>query len=112
MTPDGTLRVLACDHCHGRYLPRPGACPRCGSRDVQEGSIPAHAIVLAATELLAPAAGWTAPHRLVLAEAAHQVRLLAIAPGGLPAVGATVEVRERDGRYEVVLGRAADPLGR
>jgi uncharacterized OB-fold protein len=101
MTGAPPLRVLVCAQCHGRFLPRPGSCPRCGSREVGEERIPPSAVVLAATELLAPSAGWSSPHRLVLAEAAHQVRLLAIAPTALPALGQTVVVRSRDGRYEV-----------
>jgi hypothetical protein len=51
--------------------------------------------VLAATELLYPAAGWAAPHRLVLVELTDGVRVLAIGEGTLPAPGALVEV-ERD----------------
>ncbi len=81
--------------------PHPGPCPRCGSTDLVAGEIPASAVVLAATELLAPAAGWTSPHRLVIAEGAENVRILATVAGPLPAVGSLVTVRQSGDRYEV-----------
>jgi uncharacterized OB-fold protein len=95
----GTLAITRCEHCHGRFLPHPGPCPRCGSADLVRGEIPATAVVLAATELLAPAAGWAAPHGLTIAEAAESVRILAIVRGPSPAPGAVVAVRSENGLY-------------
>jgi hypothetical protein len=57
---------------------------------------PALGRVLAATELVHPAAGWEPPHLLAFVELPDAVRLLAIVDGSLPAVGAVVAVR-RDG---------------
>lgn len=98
-TPD--LAVLHCSGCQGRYLPRPGACPRCGSREVVEARIPPSAVVLAATELAAPSAGWSAPHRLAIVEAAEQVRILGIVRGPIPAPGDAVTVRRVNELYEI-----------
>ena len=101
MNAPSDLEVLECHECHGRFLPRPGACPRCGSRDVRPGTIPPSAVVLAATELLAPAAGWSAPHRLAIAEATQQVRVLGVVRGPLPAPGDVVVVRRVGDLYEI-----------
>ncbi|MFZ0892163.1 MAG: hypothetical protein WAN77_07155 [Thermoplasmata archaeon] len=53
-------------------------------------------MVLAATELQAPSAGWTAPHRLVLVELAQSVRVLCLTGEALPRIDAKVVVT-RDG---------------
>jgi uncharacterized OB-fold protein len=90
------LLVSRCPSCTLRYLPRPGPCPKCGSSAAEPFAIPPRGTVLAATELLSPAAGWPSPHRLALVELAQGVRVLTIAEGALPAVGADVVV-QRDG---------------
>jgi len=95
------LAIVRCEHCHGRFLPHPGPCPRCGSTDLVPEVVPATAVVLAATELLAPSTGWTSPHRLAIVEAAESVRVLAIVRGPLPATGAVVEVTRKGDQYEV-----------
>jgi uncharacterized OB-fold protein len=101
MSPAPTLPIVRCEHCHGRFLPHPGPCPRCGSTDLAAGEIPATAVVLAATELFAPGSGWTSPHRLAIVEAAESVRVLSVVRGPLPAVGAVVEVRREGELYAV-----------
>ncbi len=93
------LVVARCASCHGRFLPRPGPCPRCGSTDVTPEPVPPDGVVLAATELTAPAAGWPTPHRLALVGLAEDVRVLAQVLGPLPAIGAAVTVRVQEGRY-------------
>jgi uncharacterized OB-fold protein len=90
------LEMSRCRSCHAEFLPRPGPCPRCGSAEIEAIVLPARGTVRAATELSAPAAGWTAPHRLVLLEISEGIRLLGVADGPLPAVGAAVQV-VRDG---------------
>jgi uncharacterized OB-fold protein len=102
MTEAPPLRIVRCGHCHGRFLPRTGPCPRCGSTELTDAEIPGRAAVLAATELLAPAAGWDAPHRLAIVEASESVRILAIVRGPLPTVGAVVAVRRSGELYEVM----------
>jgi uncharacterized OB-fold protein len=104
MTEAAPIRIVRCEHCHGRFLPGPTACPRCGSRELVAGEVPARASVLAATELHAPAAGWPTPHRLAIVEAAEQVRILAVVPGPLPVVGDVVEVRQKGELYEIGAG--------
>ncbi|HXQ93637.1 MAG TPA: hypothetical protein VN864_00485 [Thermoplasmata archaeon] len=101
MSSAATIAIVRCEHCHGRFLPPGGPCPRCGSSELVSGTIPAKATVLAATELLAPAAGWPNPHRLAIVEGAESVRILAIVPGELPAPGAVVGVARVGDRYEV-----------
>jgi uncharacterized OB-fold protein len=91
-----TIELSRCLSCQARYLPSDGPCPRCGSSDSQLYLSPALGVVLAATELVHPAAGWEAPHRLALVELPEAVRLLAIVEGALPSAGAVVVVR-RDG---------------
>jgi uncharacterized OB-fold protein len=90
------LLVSECRLCHHRFLPHPGRCTRCGSTDLGPHRLPPVATVLAATELLAPSAGWPAPHRLALAELDGNVRLLGIVRGELPIRGKRMRV-ERDG---------------
>lgn len=96
MIAGATIELSRCLSCQARYLPSDGPCPKCGS--TQSAAYPTSAVgkVLAATELLYPAHGWHAPHRLALVELADAVRLLAIVEGTLPVSGALVEVR-RDG---------------
>ncbi|MGI0070462.1 MAG: Zn-ribbon domain-containing OB-fold protein [Thermoplasmata archaeon] len=90
------LELSRCEACRARFLPRAGACPKCGSSDVLPYSSPSLGTVLAATELTAPAEGWTSPHRLALVELPEAVRLLAIVEGPMPALHTVVSVR-RDG---------------
>lgn len=92
----GDLAVNRCGQCHARFLSRPGRCPRCGSRDVTEGRIPARATVIAATELTSPPEGFPAPHPILLLEGEEGVRLLATIRGPLPAIGTIVAI-EREG---------------
>ena len=101
MTGDASLAIVRCEHCHGRFLPHPGPCPRCGSTELLAGEIPANAVVLAATELQAPAAGWPAPHRLAIVEGAESVRILAVVPGPLPSLGSVVVVQRSGDLYVV-----------
>lgn len=100
------IPIVRCEHCHGRFLPHPGPCPRCGSTELRLGEVPASAVVLAATELHAPAAGWPSPHRLAIVEAAESVRILAVVRGPMPSLGGVVEVRCSDGLYEVAVAAA------
>lgn len=87
------IAAIACDHCHSRFLPRAGRCPRCGSERLTRIELPPAGIVLAATQVEVPPSGWASPHRLVLVELAESVRLLALVEGELPALGAPVAVR-------------------
>ena len=94
--PAETIELARCGACHSRFLPTTGPCPRCGSTDCHLYLAPALGKVLAATELVHPAAGWETPHLLAFVELPDAVRLLAIIEGSLPTVGALVAVR-RDG---------------
>ena len=97
MTVASPLELVRCEACHSRFLPSDGPCPKCGSLDCVLFSTSPVGKVLAATELLYPATGWTAPHRLVLVELTDAVRVLAIGEGPLPAPGSLVEVhRDHD----------------
>ena len=58
--------------------------------------------MLAATELLAPAVGWPAPHRLALAELDAGVRVLGVVDGPLPSRGARVRVVRDEKVYRLV----------
>lgn len=89
---DELLAMSRCGSCHAGFLPRPGACPRCGSSKVGTTGLPPRGKVLAATELSAPATGWASPHRLALIEITEGIRLLAVVSGALPAVGDEVKV--------------------
>jgi len=88
-----TLELSRCHACQVRFLPTDGPCPKCGSADCAPYTTSAVGKVLAATELLYPATGWHAPHRLALIELADAVRVLAIVDGTQPVPGALVEVR-------------------
>ena len=97
MSAAPNLDLARCEACHSRFLPSDGPCPRCGSLRCVPYSASPVGKVLAATELQYPAAGWTAPHRLVLVELTDAVRVLAIGEGPLPAPGTLVEVsRDND----------------
>ena len=98
-SPAETLELSRCESCRARFLPTDGACPRCGSSDVRPYSAPSLGIVLAATELTAPAEGWHSPHRLALVEMPEAVRLLAIVEGPLPASRTVVSVRREGAVY-------------
>ncbi len=90
------LALSRCEACHARFLPNEGACPRCGSTQVNTYLSPSLGVVLAATEVAYPAEGWHAPHRIALVEMPQNVRLIAIVEGPVPAAGDVVSVR-RDG---------------
>jgi uncharacterized OB-fold protein len=64
--------------------------------------IPPRGTVLAATELSVAPAGFDAPHRLALLEAADGVRILAVVRGALPTVGTVVNVLRDADVYVVV----------
>lgn len=85
-----TIALTRCASCHALYLPTPGPCPRCGSKDESTEACPAIAIVLAATELSNPPEGFPAPHRIALVELVESARLLAVVDGPLPVAGDTV----------------------
>jgi uncharacterized OB-fold protein len=108
VTAAAPLVIRRCVSCHGRFLPRPGLCPRCGSRSIAPYEIAPRGRVLAATELSAPAPGWPAPHRLALLEAEDGVRLLAHVPGPLPPLGSTVAIAQEGERFVVL---ATEPDG-
>lgn len=93
------LPIGRCESCHARFLARPGPCPQCGSAQVALTTVPPEGIVLAAVELTAPAAGWSAPHRLALVELADGVRVLCRVEGALPAEGERQRVRADGAGY-------------
>ena len=95
----GALVIRRCASCHGRFLPRPGPCPRCGSRAVEPYEIAPRGRVLAATELSVPPPGWPSPHRIALLEAEEGVRLLAVVAGPMPAIGSTVAILQEAERF-------------
>ncbi len=99
MTGPDSILVSTCPGCHGRFLPRPGPCPRCGSTVVRPQPIPSVGEVLAATELTVPPAGWPEPHRLALVELSHGVRVLCLVAGDLPPIASRVRVVRDGERY-------------
>ena len=106
-----TIELARCSSCQGRFLPSDGPCPHCGSTSRETYSAPALGKVLAATELIHPASGWEAPHRLVLVELPESVRVLAIAEGSLPAVGAVVVIRQDGEVYRARGEPGSEPPG-
>ena len=99
MTADPPIPISRCNQCHSRFLPRPGPCPRCGSNAIEPAELPPTGMVLAATQLETPPAGWDSPHRLALVELEESVRVLAQVDGDLPEVGSTVTVRREGDRF-------------
>jgi len=97
------IELIRCASCHALYLPSPGPCPRCGSKEETVESCPALGAVLAATELSNPPEGFSAPHRIALVELVESARLLAVVDGPLPVIGDTVEL-VRDGEIFVARG--------
>ena len=91
---EGTLELSRCLSCEYRYAPSDSPCPHCGSGQHESFRAPALGKVLAATELVNPAEGWSSPHRLALVEVSDSVRLLAIVEGPLPTFGALVSLRK------------------
>ncbi len=86
------IEVRICPRCP-RVLPLESPrCPACGGPLAWETRT-GQGRVLAATELSVPAAGWDAPHRLVVVELDEGGRVLALSPRELPASG-------RPGRVE------------
>jgi uncharacterized OB-fold protein len=106
--PVETIELSRCRACQARFLPSDGPCPRCGSSESELYLSPALGRVLAATELVHPAAGWESPHCLALVELPEAVRLLAIVEGLLPSVDAVVSVR-RDGEVYRARGEPVGP---
>ena len=103
-----TVELSRCRSCPARFLPTDGPCPRCGSTETQLYLSPSLGRVLAATELVHPAAGWESPHRLALVELPEAVRLLAIVDGPLPSVDTVVSVR-RDGEVYRARSEPVEP---
>lgn len=95
-TPVG-IPVARCRSCHASFLDRTGPCPRCGRSELDHHRVPPEGIVLAATEILVPPTGFSAPHRLALIEATGEVRMLAIIDGELPEAGAIVDLARAGG---------------
>jgi uncharacterized OB-fold protein len=104
------LTVMRCSVCSHVSLPGDGPCPHCGAQDLRPISVAPQATVIAATELLSVATGWTSPHRLAMVEVPQGVRLLAIVNGNLPAIGSRVDVTMENGLYHVT-ARLSDPPG-
>ena len=97
MTEPATTLVLSrCETCRARFLPTDTPCPRCGSTHTHPYPVPPLGRVMAATELAAPAPGWTSPHRLALVEVSDGVRILAVTGEARVAPGDAV-VLEFDG---------------
>ena len=103
MTSDvGTLDAVHCPACQGTFTRRPGLCPRCGQGALEPIRLPAEGVVLAATALEVPAAGWPSPHRIALVEAAQGLRLIGAVEGEvLPALGAKVLIRQEKGLFRI-----------
>ncbi len=101
MTTDQPLQLRRCVSCTGLYLPGDGPCPRCGKLEAASVEIPPLGTVLAATELMNPASGWSSPHRIALVELTESVRLLGIVDGPLPVIGDTVGVRKEGPLYRL-----------
>lgn len=99
MSDGETISLDRCGSCQARFLPTDGPCPRCGSTDVHAYAAPALGKVIAATELVAPAEGWTSPHILAIVELPEAVRLLAIVDGKVPTIGSVVSVRREGEVY-------------
>ncbi len=97
------IELARCGGCRAPFLPTDGPCPRCGSTDTHLYTASAHGTVLAATELVHPAAGWGSPHLLAFVELSGEVRLLAIVDGPLPGVGSVVTVRREGEVYHAHL---------
>ncbi|HYK92641.1 MAG TPA: zinc ribbon domain-containing protein [Thermoplasmata archaeon] len=93
MSDEPEIRVQECGDCHGVFLPRPGSCPRCGSRKTVEARRPARGHVIAFTELAYPPPGFPSPHRLSLIELADSIRVLGTWEGPAISLGDEVVVR-------------------
>lgn len=105
--PIRELIVVRCGACHHASLPGDGRCPRCGSTELHSLSVAPQGKVVASTELMSVATGWTSPHRLAIVEAPEEVRLLAIVDGELPSVGSVVRITMDHGLYRVAGGLSA-----
>lgn len=91
------LELARCTSCGALYVPGESRCPRCAGSDAERASSEPLARVLAAVELLAPSAGWSAPHPLLLVELENGVRLLATTGEARRPVEGSVVVLTRDG---------------
>ncbi len=112
MKEEGVIQLLRCESCQGLYLPGNGPCPRCGSRTAMTVVVPSIGTVLAGTELMNPAPGWTTPHRIALVELSEAVRLLGVVDGPLPVIGDTVNVRREGPIYRLTVAPAYEEGGR
>ncbi len=92
------LELSRCSDCQSLFLPRPGVCPRCGGHAVAVERVAPVGRVLVAVQLEYPPAGFPTPHRLALVELGESVRLLAVLPGAIPAVGNEVQLRREAGQ--------------
>lgn len=104
--PSVELELAVCASCAFRFLPADRVCPRCASPDLETLRVPPHGVVLASTEVLYPAEGWSAPHRLALVEVADSVRFLAAVAPPLPPAGTAVEIVAGPGHF---LARTVGP---
>lgn len=88
------ISLQRCVSCQGLYVPGDGPCPRCGMRESFAVEIAALGTVVASTEVVHPATGWSSPHRIALVEVAEAVRILGIVDGPLPVIGDAVGIRK------------------
>lgn len=100
------LTLTRCGACGHASLPGDGPCPRCGSTDLRPFFVAPKGNVIASTELMSVAKGWTSPHRLALVEVPEGVRLLAIVDGELPLTGSQVSITLKNGLYHVTANGA------
>jgi uncharacterized OB-fold protein len=100
----GALDVVRCPACRGTFATPRSLCPRCGQRPLVPGHLPPEGVVIAATELSIPPAGFPAPHPLLLVELAEGTRVLATSSVPTPDVGATVRVHRAGAGFRVERG--------
>lgn len=93
------ISLLSCANCTLLLPPPLPNCPNCGG-SLEKVDRSGEGSVLAATELLAPAAGWESPHHLVWASLEGGGTVLATAGAPLPLPGDQGRVVESaDGRW-------------
>ena len=95
------ILVRQCADCHSLFLPRPGSCPRCGSRATTPAAVPPEGEVLASVQVDSPPAGFPPPHRLAIVELSGSVRILGRVEGDLPTIGQRAVVRPEGAGYLV-----------
>ncbi|HZY91905.1 MAG TPA: zinc ribbon domain-containing protein [Thermoplasmata archaeon] len=101
MSAEPTLPLTRCTSCHALFLPRPGACPRCGSRNTVAAAGPAVGRVLVSVQVETPPPEFASPHRLALVELPDAVRVLAVVDGALPKTGSPAVVRVEGSQYRI-----------